>query len=91
MILGTLAEFSYIPTTWNNTSYLARRSLYLVTLALLAGPAPDLARRGQPLDLSSPTSDGSDKHRNRASAKIRCRLSGLLHLATAHGRAGGAF
>jgi hypothetical protein len=39
MILATLAEFSYIPTTWNNTSHLARRLLFLlVTLALTAGP-----------------------------------------------------
>ena len=40
MILATLAEFSYIPTTWNNTSHLTRRLLFLlVTLALTAGPA----------------------------------------------------
>ena len=39
MILATLAEFSYIPTTWNNTSHLTRRLLFLlVTLALTAGP-----------------------------------------------------
>jgi 1,3-beta-glucan synthase len=38
MILGTLAEISYIHTTWNNTLYLARRFLYLVPFALLAGP-----------------------------------------------------
>jgi 1,3-beta-glucan synthase len=38
-ILATLAELSYIPTTWNNTSHLARRFLFLpVTLALTAGP-----------------------------------------------------
>lgn len=39
MIVGTLAEFSYIPTTWNNTSHLARRLLFLaVTLGLTAAP-----------------------------------------------------
>ena len=39
MILATLAEFSYIPTTWHNTSHLTRRLLFLpVTLALTAGP-----------------------------------------------------
>lgn len=39
MICATLAEFSYIPTTWNNTSHLTRRLLFLfVTLALTAGP-----------------------------------------------------
>ncbi|KAH9038124.1 hypothetical protein EDB85DRAFT_2142125 [Lactarius pseudohatsudake] len=42
MVLATLAEFSYIPTTWNNTSHLTgltRHLLFLlVTLALTAGP-----------------------------------------------------
>ncbi|KAF8502222.1 hypothetical protein F5888DRAFT_1670275 [Russula emetica] len=41
MILATpLAEFSYISTTWNNTSHLTRRLVLflLVTLALTAGP-----------------------------------------------------
>ncbi|KAF8635567.1 hypothetical protein AX15_000217 [Amanita polypyramis BW_CC] len=39
MIFATLAEFSYIPTTWNNTSHLTRRLLFLlVTLALTCGP-----------------------------------------------------
>jgi 1,3-beta-glucan synthase len=39
MIAATLAEFSYIPTTWNNTSHLTRRLIFLaVTLALTAGP-----------------------------------------------------
>ena len=39
MLAATLAEFSYIPTTWNNTSHLTRRLLFLVvTLALTAGP-----------------------------------------------------
>jgi hypothetical protein len=34
-----LAEFSYIPTTWNNTSHLTCQLLFLrVTLALTAGP-----------------------------------------------------
>ncbi|KAF9078383.1 1,3-beta-glucan synthase [Rhodocollybia butyracea] len=39
MILATLMEFSYIPTTWNNTSHLTRRLVFLlVTLALTSGP-----------------------------------------------------
>ncbi|KAI0059937.1 1-3-beta-glucan synthase [Artomyces pyxidatus] len=39
MIAATLAEFSYIPTTWNNTSHLTRRLIFLlVTLGLTAGP-----------------------------------------------------
>ncbi|TFK29456.1 1,3-beta-glucan synthase [Coprinopsis marcescibilis] len=39
MILATLAEFSYIPTTWNNTSHLTRRLLFLfITLGLTCGP-----------------------------------------------------
>ncbi|TFY54630.1 hypothetical protein EVJ58_g8746 [Rhodofomes roseus] len=39
MIAATLAEFSYIPTTWNNTSHLTRRLLFLlITLALTGGP-----------------------------------------------------
>ncbi|TFK75742.1 1,3-beta-glucan synthase [Pluteus cervinus] len=39
MILATLAEFSYIPTTWNNTSHLTRRLIFLfITLGLTCGP-----------------------------------------------------
>ncbi|EIW79670.1 glycosyltransferase family 48 protein [Coniophora puteana RWD-64-598 SS2] len=39
MIAATLAEFSYIPTTWNNTSHLSRRLIFLgITLALTVGP-----------------------------------------------------
>ncbi|KAF6751110.1 1,3-beta-glucan synthase [Ephemerocybe angulata] len=39
MILATLAEFSYIPTTWNNTSHLTRRLVFLlVTLGLTGAP-----------------------------------------------------
>ena len=39
MILATLAEFAYIPTTWNNTSHLTRRLIFLlVTLGLTCGP-----------------------------------------------------
>ncbi|EPT03223.1 hypothetical protein FOMPIDRAFT_78799 [Fomitopsis schrenkii] len=39
MIAATLAEFSYIPTTWNNTSHLTRRLLFLfVTLGLTGAP-----------------------------------------------------
>ncbi|KAG8702002.1 1,3-beta-D-glucan synthase, partial [Ceratobasidium sp. 394] len=39
MIFATLAEFTFIPTTWNNTSHLSRRLLFLlVTLGLTCGP-----------------------------------------------------
>ncbi|KAJ7726904.1 1,3-beta-glucan synthase [Mycena metata] len=39
MILATIAEFSYIPTTWNNTSHLTRRLVFLlVILAITCGP-----------------------------------------------------
>jgi 1,3-beta-glucan synthase len=39
MILATLAEFSYISTTWNKTFHLTRRLLFLLaTLGLTAGP-----------------------------------------------------
>ncbi|KAJ8082249.1 1,3-beta-D-glucan synthase [Marasmius tenuissimus] len=39
MILATITEFSYIPTTWNNTSHLMRRLLFLlVTLGLTCAP-----------------------------------------------------
>jgi 1,3-beta-glucan synthase len=39
MISATLAEFSYIPTTWNNASHLTTRLIFLlVILALTAGP-----------------------------------------------------
>ncbi|KAL1709542.1 glycosyltransferase family 48 protein [Schizophyllum commune] len=39
MILATIAEFSHIPTTWNNTSHLTRRLAFLlVTLGLTCGP-----------------------------------------------------
>ncbi|KAG9047856.1 1,3-beta-D-glucan synthase [Tulasnella sp. UAMH 9824] len=44
MMAATLAEFSFIPTTWNNTSHLARRLIFLlVTLALTAGPTVYIA------------------------------------------------
>ncbi|PWN29726.1 hypothetical protein BDZ90DRAFT_237278 [Jaminaea rosea] len=40
MIAATIAEFSYIPTTWNNTSHLMRRGIFLlVCLAITIGPA----------------------------------------------------
>ena len=40
MILVTMAEFFIIPTTWNNTSHLTRRLLFLlITLALTGGPS----------------------------------------------------
>ncbi|KAJ7285846.1 glycosyltransferase family 48 protein [Mycena rebaudengoi] len=39
MILATIAEYSYIPTTWNNASHLTTRLLFLVViLALTAVP-----------------------------------------------------
>ncbi|KAK0240149.1 1,3-beta-glucan synthase [Armillaria nabsnona] len=39
MIVATLAEFSYIPTTWNNASHLTTRLIFLlVILALTCGP-----------------------------------------------------
>ena len=39
MIAATIAEFSYIRTTWNNTSHLTLRLLFLlITLAITAGP-----------------------------------------------------
>ncbi|KAG8771806.1 1,3-beta-D-glucan synthase [Ceratobasidium sp. 428] len=39
MIFATLAEFTFIPTIWNNTSHLTRRLLFLlVTLGLTCGP-----------------------------------------------------
>ncbi|ESK96966.1 1,3-beta-glucansynthase [Moniliophthora roreri MCA 2997] len=39
MLLATLAEFSYIPTTWNNASHLTTRFIFLlIILALTAGP-----------------------------------------------------
>ncbi|WVQ81578.1 1,3-beta-glucan synthase component FKS1 [Cryptococcus sp. DSM 104549] len=40
MIAATLAEFSYIPTTWNNTSHLTRRIIFLlIILAITGGPS----------------------------------------------------
>lgn len=39
MILATIFEFSYIPTTWNNASHLTTRLLFLlIVLALTGGP-----------------------------------------------------
>ncbi|KIK59915.1 glycosyltransferase family 48 protein [Collybiopsis luxurians FD-317 M1] len=39
MILATLAEFSYIPTSWNNASHLTTRLvILLIVLALTVGP-----------------------------------------------------
>ncbi|KAG8850376.1 1,3-beta-D-glucan synthase [Tulasnella sp. 330] len=44
MIAATLAEFTFIPTTWNNTSHLAHRLLFLlVTLALTTVPTVYIA------------------------------------------------
>lgn len=54
MICATLAEFSYIPTTWNNTSHLTRRLLFLfITLALTAGPTVYIATQNNPANNSS--------------------------------------
>lgn len=37
---ATIAEFSYVPTTWNNSSHLARRFVFLLfMLALTGGPS----------------------------------------------------
>lgn len=45
MLLATLAEFSYIPTTWNNASHLTTRFIFLlVILAITAGPTVYIAR-----------------------------------------------
>lgn len=39
MIAATIAEFSYIPTTWNNASHLTSRLIFLlIVLALTGGP-----------------------------------------------------
>ena len=39
MIAATIAEFSYIPTTWNNASHLTARLIFLlIVLALTGGP-----------------------------------------------------
>jgi 1,3-beta-glucan synthase len=40
MLLVTLAEFFLIPTTWNNTSHLTRRLIFLlITFGLTGGPS----------------------------------------------------
>ncbi|CUA74589.1 1,3-beta-glucan synthase [Rhizoctonia solani] len=40
MIFATLAEFTFIPTTWNNTSHLSRRLIVLlIVLGLTTGPS----------------------------------------------------
>ncbi|EUC54004.1 1,3-beta-glucan synthase [Rhizoctonia solani AG-3 Rhs1AP] len=40
MILATFAEFTFIPTTWDNTSHLFRRLIMLfIVLGLTAGPS----------------------------------------------------
>lgn len=44
MLAATLAEFSYVPTTWNNTSHLMRRLvILLIVLAATAGPTVYIA------------------------------------------------
>ncbi|TFK29933.1 1,3-beta-glucan synthase [Coprinopsis marcescibilis] len=44
MILATIAEFSYIPTTWNNASHLTTRLIFLlIVLALTGGPTVYIA------------------------------------------------
>jgi 1,3-beta-glucan synthase len=53
MIAATLAEFSYLPTTWNNTSHLTRRLLFLlVCLAATAGPTFYIAITDSPKNKS---------------------------------------
>ncbi|KAH9997287.1 1-3-beta-glucan synthase [Russula vinacea] len=45
MLLATLAEFFYIPTTWNNASHLTTRFIFLlVILAITAVPTVYLAK-----------------------------------------------
>ncbi|KAJ7063291.1 1,3-beta-glucan synthase [Mycena amicta] len=45
MIMATVAEYSYIPTTWNNASHLTTRLLFLIViLALTAGPTVYIAK-----------------------------------------------
>jgi 1,3-beta-glucan synthase len=45
MLMATLAEFFYIPTTWNNASHLTTRFLFLlVILAITAVPTVYLAK-----------------------------------------------
>ncbi|CAE6440205.1 unnamed protein product [Rhizoctonia solani] len=40
MMFATLAEFTFIPTTWNNTSHLSRRLIFLlIVLGLTTGPS----------------------------------------------------
>lgn len=44
MIAATLAEFSFIPTTWNNASHLTTRLVFLlIILALTGGPTVYIA------------------------------------------------
>lgn len=44
MLFATLAEFMYIPTTWNNASHLTTRFIFLlVILALTGGPTVYIA------------------------------------------------
>src|SRR6266403_67262 len=45
MLLATLAELFYIPTTWNNASHLTTRFIFLLSiLAITAGPTIYLAK-----------------------------------------------
>lgn len=54
MIGATLAEFSYIPTTWNNTSHLTRRLLFLlVALAVTVAPTFYIALTDNPKSKSN--------------------------------------
>ncbi|KAI6039063.1 glycosyltransferase family 48 protein [Pisolithus marmoratus] len=55
MIFATIAEFMYIPTTWNNASHLTTRLVFLlVILALTGGPTVYIAWVG-----SQPSSGNS--------------------------------
>ncbi|KAG8936339.1 1,3-beta-D-glucan synthase [Tulasnella sp. 419] len=54
MIGATLAEFAFIPTTWNNTSHLTRRLIFLlVTLGLTAAPTVYIALYENPREKSN--------------------------------------
>ncbi|TFK54896.1 glycosyltransferase family 48 protein [Heliocybe sulcata] len=45
MIAATIAEYTYIPTTWNNASHLTTRLFFLcIVLALTAGPTIYIAK-----------------------------------------------
>ena len=52
MIAATVAEFSYVPTTWNNASHLTARLIFLlIVLALTGGPTVYIAMVDDRLDV----------------------------------------